>query len=97
MAVKIRLLRMGRKKRPFYRMVVVDSRTRSRSGSYIESIGYYDPMTAKDSIKVDEAKALLWLGRGALPTDTVKNILSKEGIIEKFHTQKYTKTIADVK
>lgn len=83
MATKIRLMRMGRKKRPFYRVVVADSRER-RDGGFIEILGYYNPIVQPAEFKVDEAKALQWLRNGAIPTDTVKNMLSKVGIIKKF-------------
>ncbi|QAR34123.1 30S ribosomal protein S16 [Geovibrio thiophilus] len=84
MATKIRLMRMGRKKRPFYRIVVADSRER-RDGNFIEILGYYNPVTEPAEVKIDEEKALKWLKVGAVPTDTAKNLLSKEGIIKKFH------------
>lgn len=83
MATKIRLMRMGRKKRPFYRVVVADSRER-RDGGFIEILGYYNPLVQPAEFKVDEAKALQWLQNGAIPTDTVKNMLSKAGVIKKF-------------
>lgn len=90
MAVKIRLKRMGAKKAPFYRIVVADSRS-PRDGKFIENIGTYNPLTTPAEIKVDEELALKWLSNGAIPTDTVKNILSKSGIMEKFHNQKQGK------
>ncbi len=90
MATKIRLQRMGRKKRPFYRIVVADSRTR-RDGNVIENLGYYNPLPEQPDIKINEEAALKWLGLGAIPTDTVKNILSKHGIIKKFNEQKKSK------
>ncbi len=83
MATKIRLKRMGAKKNPFYRMVVADSRT-PRDGRFIEEIGYYDPTTDPATIKIDEEKALKWLGTGAKPSDTAKSLLQKQGIISKF-------------
>ena len=83
MAVKIRLKRMGAKKAPFYRIVVADARS-PRDGKFIESIGYYDPVTTPANVKIDEEKALEWLGNGAQPTDTVKNLFSKQGIMKKF-------------
>ena len=82
MAVKIRLRRMGAKKAPFYRVVVADSRY-PRDGRFIEEIGYYDPTKEPSVIKVDADKAKAWIAKGAQPTDTVKVILKKEGIIEK--------------
>jgi len=81
MAVKMRLKRMGRKKSPFYRVVVADSRA-PRDGAFIEEIGTYDPMKAEDNIKIDAEKAKKWLGNGAQPTDTVKDLLKKSGIVE---------------
>jgi len=83
-ATKIRLMRLGRKKRPFYRIVVCDSRER-RNGNFIEILGYYNPMPEVAEIRVDEDKALNWLQKGAQPTDTVKNILSKNGVMKKYH------------
>ncbi len=85
MAVKLRLKRMGAKKRPFYRLVAADSRS-PRDGRFIESVGYYNPMNGE--IKVDEEGALKWLRSGAIPTDTAKDILSKSGVITKFHNEK---------
>lgn len=83
MAVKIRLRRMGAKKRPFYRIVVADARS-PRDGKFIEEIGYYDPTTNPATVKVDEEKALKWLSDGAKPSDTVKSLLPKQGVIAKF-------------
>lgn len=88
--VKIRLKRMGAKKAPFYRIVVADSRS-PRDGAFIETIGTYNPLTTPAEIKVDEELTLKWLNNGAIPTDTVRNILSKTGIIKKFHDQKQGK------
>lgn len=90
MAVKIRLKRMGAKKAPFYRVVVMDSRN-PRDGKAIDQIGTYNPLVTPTDIKVDEEKAMEWLNKGAIPTDTVKNILSKAGIMEKFHNSKQGK------
>lgn len=80
MAVKIRLRRMGAKKAPFYRVVVADSRY-PRDGRFIEEIGYYDPTKEPSVVKVDAEKAKTWISNGAQPTDTVKVILKKEGIL----------------
>lgn len=80
MAVKIRLRRMGAKKAPFYRVVVADSRY-PRDGRFIEEIGTYNPMTEPAEVKIDAEKAKKWVANGAQPTDTVKNILKKEGIL----------------
>ncbi len=81
MAVKIRLRRMGAKKAPFYRVVVADSRY-PRNGRFIEEIGTYDPNTDPGTIKIDAEKATKWLGNGAQPTDTVKGLLKKSGVIK---------------
>ncbi|MCT4633793.1 MAG: 30S ribosomal protein S16 [Firmicutes bacterium] len=81
MAVKIRLKRMGSKKRPFYRVVVADSRS-PRDGRFIEEIGYYNPMTEPKEVKVDVEKANKWLGNGAQPTDTVRDLFKKHEIIK---------------
>ena len=83
MAVKLRLRRMGRKKRPFYRIVAADSRA-PRDGRCIEEIGYYNPLTHPATVNVSEDRALYWLGEGAIPSPTVKNLLSREGIVLKF-------------
>ena len=80
MAVKMRLRRMGAKKAPFYRIVVADERY-PRDGRFIEEIGYYDPTKEPSVVKVDAEAAKKWLANGAQPTDTVKGILKKEGIL----------------
>lgn len=80
MAVKIRLRRMGAKKAPFYRIVVADSRY-PRDGRFIEEIGTYDPVVSPVEIKVDAEKAKQWIANGAQPTDTVKALLKKEGVL----------------
>lgn len=90
MAVKIRLKRMGAKKAPIYRIVVADSRS-PRDGRFIEEIGTYNPLKEQPEIKVNEEKTLSWLNNGAIPTDTVRNILSKAGIMTKFHNSKNSK------
>ena len=81
MAVKIRLRRMGAKKAPFYRIVVADSRF-PRDGRFIEEIGYYDPMKEPSEVKLDPEKAKKWMANGAQPTDTVKALFKKHGVIE---------------
>ena len=81
MAVKIRLRRMGAKKAPFYRIVVADSRY-PRDGRFIEEIGYYNPMTNPADIKLDAEKAKQWISNGAQPTETVKALLKKSGIVD---------------
>ena len=80
MAVKIRLRRMGAKKAPFYRIVVADERY-PRDGRFIEEIGYYDPTKEPTVVNLDADKAKTWLNNGAQPTDTVKVILKKEGVL----------------
>jgi len=79
--VKIRLKRMGAKKTPFYRIVVADSRY-PRDGRFIDQIGTYNPLTEPSTISVDSEKALKWLGQGAQPTDTVKELLKVSGVIK---------------
>ena len=81
MAVKIRLTRLGSKKAPFYRIVVADSRF-PRDGRFVEEIGYYNPLTEPAEIKVDAEKAKTWIKNGAQPTDTVRDILKKQGVID---------------
>ena len=85
--VKLRLQRYGSKKCPFYRIIATESGN-PRDGRFIEIIGTYNPLTNPVEVKVDEEKALAWLNNGAQPTDTVKNILSKQGIIAKFNSKK---------
>ena len=79
--VKIRLKRMGAHKKPFYRIVVADSRS-SRDGRFIEEIGTYDPLKDPAEIKIDKEKAQKWLANGAQPTETVRSLLRKAGCIE---------------
>lgn len=81
MSVKIRLKRMGMKKKPFYRVVVADIHS-PRDGRFIEEIGYYNPMTQPADIKIDAERARYWLGCGAQPTDTTRALLKKTGVIE---------------
>ena len=81
MAVKMRLTRMGAKKAPFYRVIVADSRS-PRDGRFIEEIGYYNPLTNPAEIKIDAEKAKKWLSTGAQPTETVKALLKKSGIVD---------------
>ncbi|WP_057828936.1 30S ribosomal protein S16 [Liquorilactobacillus cacaonum] len=90
MSVKIRLKRMGSKKRPFYRIVVADSRS-PRDGRFIETVGTYNPLTEPESVTLKEENILNWLGNGAQPSDTVRNILSKNGVMKKFHDAKLSK------
>ena len=79
--VKIRLKRMGAKKAPFYRVVVADSRY-PRNGRFIEEIGYYNPIVEPVQLSIDADKAKKWLGNGAQPTETVKALLKKSGIVD---------------
>ncbi|MGB5924918.1 MAG: 30S ribosomal protein S16 [Dehalococcoidia bacterium] len=81
--VRIRLRRMGRRNRPFYRVVVADGRS-PRDGKFIELIGHYNPLTDPATISINEEKALKWLRCGAQPSDTVRSLLSKLGIMDKF-------------
>ena len=88
MAVKIRLTRLGSKRNPFYRIVVADARS-PRDGRIIEQIGTYNPKHVNaPEVIIDEELALKWLKNGAKPTDTVHNILSREGILKKFDDEK---------
>ena len=82
MAVKLRLKRGGSKQRPFYRIVASDARS-PRDGRFIDTIGTYNPIPENYEVKIDEEKALYWLSNGAQPTDTVRNLLSKNGIMAK--------------
>ncbi|MCM0583079.1 30S ribosomal protein S16 [Weissella diestrammenae] len=90
MAVKIRLKRMGSKKRPFYRVVVADSRS-PRDGRFIETVGTYNPLVEPAEVKLNEESIVAWLNNGAQPSDTVKNLLSNAGIMKKFHEAKFSK------
>ncbi len=80
MAVKLRLKRMGQKKKPFYRIVAADSRA-PRDGRFIEQIGYYNPVSDPVELKIDAEKAQKWLKTGAQPTDTVRALLKKSGVL----------------
>lgn len=90
MAVKIRLKRMGQKKAPFYRVVVADSRA-PRDGRFIEEIGTYNPVAQPAIVEINEEKALQWLSTGAQPTDTVRSLFRKQGLLQKFHEAKRQK------
>lgn len=87
MSVKIRLARRGRRKKPFYHIVVADARS-PRDGKFIEQIGSYNPMTSPATIDVDQDKALSWLNKGAQPTDTARAILRFKGVMYKKHLQR---------
>jgi len=84
LAVRIRLLRMGRKKKPFYRIVVMDSHTR-RDGRYLDKVGFYNPIARPAEVRIDKDKVLEWLKKGATPSKTVFNLLQKEGIALDWH------------
>lgn len=84
MAVRIRLARVGRSKGPSYRVVVADQR-KARDGRFIEILGYYQPLRAETIIEVNGERALEWLKKGAQPSETVRSIFRKQGILKKFH------------
>ena len=87
MSVKIRLQRLGRKNKPFYRIVAIDSKKR-RDGLEIERLGWYDPVVKNDlSMKLDEKKTKSWIDQGAIPSDTVKSLMKKTGLSYKWHLQ----------
>ncbi len=88
--VKIRLNRMGAKRQPFYRVVVADSRS-PRDGRFIEIVGNYDPTKNPAIINIDEEKVMAWIKNGAQPTDTVRSLLSKKGIMKKLHEERKAK------
>lgn len=88
--VKLRLKRMGSKRKPFYRIVAADSRA-PRDGRFIEIIGTYNPTTNPASVTVNEELAMKWINNGAQPTETVRNILSQEGVLKRIHEAKNAK------
>lgn len=90
MSVKIRMRRMGSKRKPFYRIVVADSRM-PRDGRFIEEVGYYNPLTNPDEVKLEEDKIFEWLEKGAQPSDTIRSLLSKAGLMTRYHDAKYGK------
>ena len=90
MSVKIRMRRMGSKRKPFYRIVVADS-LMPRDGRFIEEVGYYNPLTNPDEVKLEEDKIFEWLEKGAQPSDTVRSLLSKAGLMTRYHDAKYGK------
>ena len=90
MSVKIRMRRMGAKRKPFYRIVVADSRA-PRDGRFIEEVGYYNPVSQPKELKLDEDKIFEWLKKGAQPSDTVRSFLSSAGVMAKLHDEKYNK------
>ncbi|WP_300558702.1 30S ribosomal protein S16 [Companilactobacillus sp.] len=90
MSVKIRMKRMGSKVRPFYRIVVADSRS-PRDGRFIEQVGYYNPISQPEELKLEDDKIMDWLQKGAQPSDTVRNLLKKHGLMQKYHESKFSK------
>lgn len=90
MAVKIRLKRMGSKKAPFYRFVVAESRS-PRDGRFIEEIGTYNPLKTPEEVNINEDRALTWLQNGAQPSETVRHLFSKAGVMKKHHENKLQK------
>lgn len=88
--VKLRLRRMGKIDQPFYRIVAIDTR-KKRDGAYLESLGYYDPKTDPLTLKVDIEKAIKWLKVGAQPSNTVRSLLRRSGVLEKWHNLKLEK------
>jgi len=84
MAAIMRLKRMGRRNRPFFRVVVADSR-HPRDGRFIEELGHYDPLKDPAEVEIDEGKVLKWLGEGIELSDTVRSILKREGLLKKWH------------
>ena len=96
MSVKIRLRRTGARNQPSYRIMVVDSR-KKRDGKFIERIGFYDPKPKELKYKVDEERAIYWLGQGAIPSPTVKSLLKRAGILKKIHEMKYSKKVSNRK
>jgi len=87
MAIKLRLKRMGAKRAPFYRIVAADSRS-PRDGRFIEIVGTYNPVAKGEQVTFKEELVMKWLSNGAQPTDTVRDLFSKAGIMEKFHATK---------
>ena len=92
--VKLRLRRMGASNQPFYRIVAVDSRLK-RDGKYIEALGYYDPKKDPIDLNVDTEKALKWLKDGAQPSNTVKSLFKKVGIMEKWHNIRFPNNVEE--
>lgn len=88
--VKLRLKRMGKKGRPFYRIVAADARS-PRDGRIIEELGTYNPIAQENQVSLKKELVLKWLGNGAQPSDTVRSILSKEGLLKEFHESKLSK------
>ena len=87
MAVHIRLRRMGKKKQPFYRIVAIDSRV-ARDGKYLDNIGTYNPRLEPAAVQFDSARVVYWLSKGAKPSDTVRSLLRRQGLLMRLHLQK---------
>lgn len=85
--LKIRLRRMGRKKRPFYRVVVAEASS-PRDGRFVEEIGIYDPLTEPETVRIDVERALYWLEHGAQPTETARSLLRKAGVLKAYHERR---------
>ncbi|MBE3549720.1 MAG: SSU ribosomal protein S16p [Brockia lithotrophica] len=85
--LKIRLRRMGRRKRPFYRVVVSEA-TSPRDGRFVEEIGIYDPLTEPETVRIDVERALYWLEHGAQPTETARSLLRKAGVLKAYHERR---------
>lgn len=92
--VKLRLRRMGARNQPFYRIVAVDSRVK-RDGKYIECIGHYDPKPDPSAITIETERAIYWLSVGAQPTDTVRSLMRKAGILQIWHERKIAKEVPE--
>jgi small subunit ribosomal protein S16 len=95
LAVHIRLLRMGKKKQPFYRIVAADSR-RARDGRFLEIIGTYNPITKPAQVKLAEDRITHWLNRGAIPSDTVASLFTQTGFTEKYHRAKKGEDVSGI-
>jgi len=95
-AAIMRLRRMGRRNRPYFRVVVADSR-HPRDGRFIESLGHYDPLQDPAEVEIDESKVMKWLGEGVELSDTVRSILKREGLLRKWHDSKLVGTGSTVK
>jgi len=90
LSTKIRLTRCGRRNRAYFRVVVADSR-KARDGRFIEILGCYQPVENPPRLEIDEERALMWLKKGALPSDTVRSLFRKLGILQKYHQMRYGK------
>ena len=91
--MKIRLRRMGAKKKPFYRLVVADARS-PRDGRFIEQLGFYDPLTEPATVKIDEDKVVRWLAQGAQPSEAARILLKREGILERYAARRKSSAVS---